>query len=131
MLDVHDESTCLNIRSSICKANIYPSNSTRFSLSVAENEQADAGQGDRARLARLNFQARRRMGKNSCSPFQLTTSRFGNHTRLSYTLLKLLTIQTYIHMYMPRMHLQGHHCMFTVSVLYQHTSSLPTVQHAH
>ena len=34
-------------------------------------------------------------------------------------------------MYIPRIHLQGHHGMFTMSVLYHHTSSPPTVQHAH
>ena len=90
--------------------NIYLCNSTTFSLSVADNNQADAGQGDQARLVRLNFQARRGIGKNSCFPFQLTTNRI-----------------TDIHMYIPRMHLQGHQGMFTVSVLYQHTSSSPTV----
>ena len=30
-------------------------------------------------------------------------------------------------MYIPRIHLQGHHGMFTMSVLYHHTSSPPTV----
>ena len=34
-------------------------------------------------------------------------------------------------MHIPRIHLQGHHGMFTMSVLYHHTSSPPTVQHAH
>ena len=32
-------------------------------------------------------------------PVQLTTSRIGNHTRLVYTQLKVLTIHTYIHTY--------------------------------
>ena len=63
---------------------------------VVKNEQADAGQGDRARLARLNSQARRGIGKNVCIPFQLTTSRIGNDTQLSHTLLKTLIIPTYI-----------------------------------
>ena len=110
---------------------MYPYNSTLFSLSVVENEQADAREGDRARLARLNSQARRGIGKNGCIPFQLTTSRIGNDAQLSNTLLKTLTISAYIHMYISRMHLHGHHGMFTVSVLYHHTSSSPTVQHAH
>ena len=34
---------------------MYPYSSTLFSLSVVENEQAGAGQGGRARLARLNY----------------------------------------------------------------------------
>ena len=63
---------------------------------VVKNEQADAGQGDRARLARLNSQARRGIGKNVCIPFQLTTSRTGNDTQLSHTLLRTLIIPTYI-----------------------------------
>ena len=96
--------------------NMYPYNSTLFSLSLVENEQADAGQGDRARLARLNSQARRGIGKNSCFSFQLTTTRIGNHTRLSNTLLKTLTIQTYRHMYIPQMHLQGLQCLCRTSI---------------
>ena len=36
---------------------------------VVKNEQAEAGQGDRARLARLNSQARRGIGKTSASLF--------------------------------------------------------------
>ena len=63
---------------------------------VVKIEQADVGQGDRARLARLNSQARRGIGKNVCIPFQLTTSRIGNDTQLSHTLLKTLIIPTYI-----------------------------------
>ena len=83
--------------------NMYPCSSTLFSLSVVENEQADAGKGGRARLARLNSQARMGTWENSCFPVQPTTSRIGNHTRLIHALLKALTIHTYIHnMYIPR-----------------------------
>ena len=65
--------------------NIYLCNSTTFSLSVADNNQADAGQGDQARLVRLNFQARRGIGKNSCFPFQLTTNRITDIHTYVYT----------------------------------------------
>ena len=51
-----------------------------------ENEQADAGRDGRARLARSNSQART----------QLTTSRIGNLTELTYTLLYVMTVHTYI-----------------------------------
>ena len=34
---------------------------------------------------------------NTISPFQLTTSRIGNLTRLIHTLLYVMTIHTYIH----------------------------------
>ena len=63
---------------------------------AVKNEQADAGQGDRARLARLNSQARTGIVKNVCIPFQLTTSRIGNDTQLSHTLLKTLIMPTYV-----------------------------------
>ena len=74
---------------------MYPYSSTLFSLSVVENEQADAGQDGRARLARRNFYARTGTGK-SCFSIQLTTTRIGSYTRLIHTLQKVLTIYTYI-----------------------------------
>ena len=49
-------------------------------------EQADAGRDCRTRLARPNSQARTGTGRYSFSPFQLTTSRSGNLTRLILTL---------------------------------------------
>ena len=64
--------------------------------SVGENEQADAGQDGRIHLLRPNSQARTGTGKCSCFPVQLTTSRIGNNTRLIHTLLKVLTMHTYI-----------------------------------
>ena len=122
------EYTCYNIRS-VCRAkSVFMYRKTRFSLSVDEDEQADAEQDGRTRLARQNSQARTGTGKNSCFLVQLTTSRVGNHTRLIHTLLKVLTIHTCICPY--------HGCIskntvFTVYVLYQQTSNPPTVQHAH
>ena len=59
-------------------------------------------------------------------PVQLTTSRIDNHARLIHTLLKVLTIYTYIH------NCTCHGCiyedtMFTVHVLYQGTSTIHLV----
>ena len=65
-----------------------------------ENEQADAGRDCRTRLARQNSQARTGTGKYLFSLLQLTTSRIGNLTRLTYTLLYVMTIHTYkLHTY--------------------------------
>ena len=40
--------------------------------------------------------------ETSISPVQLTTSRFGNLTRLIHNLLYVLTIHTYIYIYIQR-----------------------------
>ena len=58
------------------------------------DEQADAGRDCQTRLARPNSQARTRTGKYSFFPFQLTTSRIGNLTRLVNTLAICVTIHT-------------------------------------
>ena len=62
---------------------------TRFNLNM-ENEQADAGRGDRTRLARSNFlqifKCERGQG-NVHFPRSAYTSRTGNLTRLIHTLL--------------------------------------------
>ena len=75
------------------KSRGIPRVSTRFSLSM-ENEQADAGQDGRTRLARPNSQARTGAGKYSFFLVQLTTSRIGSLTWLIYTLLYVMTIHT-------------------------------------
>ena len=64
------------------------------------DEQADAGRDGWTRLAGPNSQARTGTGK-IIFPVQLTTSRIGNLTRLIHTLLYVMTIQTYIHTYIP------------------------------
>ena len=78
---------------------MYPYSSTRFSLSMVENEQTNAGQDSRACLAKLYSQARTRTGKYSCFTVQLTMSIIGNHTRLIHIMLKALTIHTHIHVH--------------------------------
>ena len=64
---------CMNVhvlmQAVYVEVNMYPYSSTLFSLSVVENKQADAGQGGRARLARLNSQARTGTGKTHVSRF--------------------------------------------------------------
>ena len=57
---------------------------------IVENGQADAGQDGQTRLARPCFQALTGTG-NMYFPFQLTTRRIGNLTRLIYTLLYLMS----------------------------------------
>ena len=59
-----------------------------------ENELADVGRDGRTRLQII----RRERGQGNINlPVQLTTSNIGNLTRLIYTLLYVMTIQTYIH----------------------------------
>ena len=68
------------------------------------DEQADAGQDCRTRLARPTSPARTGTGKYSFFPIQLTTSRIGNLTRLILTLAigdDNTYIHTYIHTYIP------------------------------
>ena len=62
--------------------------STRFSLNI-ENDQAGAGRDGKTRLPRPS-QARTGTGKYSFFPFQLTTSRIGNLTRLIHILLFII-----------------------------------------
>ena len=83
------------------KSGGIPRLSTRFSLGM-ENEQTDAGQDGQTRLARRNFQARRRTGKYSFCLVQTTTSRIGNLTWLILTLLYVITIHTYIHTWLQQ-----------------------------
>ena len=63
------------------------------------DEQADAGQDCRARLARPNSQASNKKREIFIFPVQLTTSRIGNLTQLILTLAICVTIQTYIQTY--------------------------------
>ena len=51
------------------------------------DEQGDAGRDCRTRLARLNSQAQTGTRKKKKIPVQLTTSRIGNLTRLTLTLV--------------------------------------------
>ena len=116
----------MNIMRSICRAkNVCMYRSNRFSLSVGENEQPDAGRDGRTHLVRPNSQAQTDGGKCSCFPIQLTTSGIGNNTRFIHTLLKVVTIHTYI----SRMDVfRQKNTIFTVvSVLYQHTSYLVSI----
>ena len=64
-------------------------------LSV-ENEQADAGQDGRTRIARPNSQAQTGARKYPFFPVQLTT-RIVNLTRLIHILLQVMTIHTCIY----------------------------------
>ena len=69
--------------------------STRFSLSV-KNQRAGTGRDGRTCLAKVNSQVRRGQGKLFFPCSDTTTSKIGNHTRLVHTLLKGMTIHTYI-----------------------------------
>ena len=60
------------------------------------DERADAGRNCRTRLARPNSQARTADREILFFPFQLTTSRIGDLTRLIHTLAVCVTIHTYI-----------------------------------
>ena len=74
---------------------VYGIKCTRFSLSKYGDEQADAGQDCRTRLARPNSQARTNADRDifNFPSVQLTTSRVGNlNTRLIQTLAICVTI---------------------------------------
>ena len=85
------------------KLKICSYRSTLFSLSVGGNKLANAAQDGRTRFAKPNYQAAR-------------TSRIGHHTGSIRTLLKVLTIHTYILvncMYILRIHRRGHYVYST------------------
>ena len=68
--------------------------STRFSVSILENEQADKRRYSQTCLAKPNSQAR--TGARKFSPVQLTINRIGNLTQLICTLLYVMTTHTFI-----------------------------------
>ena len=74
--------------------------STRFSLGV-ENEQAKAGRDGRTFLTRPIIRRERQQGKNNfpCSGDQ-PRARTGNHTRLIYSVLKVLTIHSHLYIHL-------------------------------
>ena len=75
----------------------------RSSLSV-DYEQADARREGRTHLARPDSQARTG-----------TTRRFGNHSRLIHTLLKVLTIHTYyLQVFHPHLYLYRYGASLTI-----------------
>ena len=61
-----------------------------------DNEQADAGRDDLARLAIPRFSGANGDRKKLISPVQLTTSRIGNLARLIHTLLCMMATHKYI-----------------------------------
>ena len=87
---------------------------TLYSLSVEGDKLTNAAQDGRTHLAKPNYQAR--------------TSRIDNHTRLIHTLLKVLTIHTYLYIvciYYGRVSTRTL-CLQYIHVLYQRISNPPT-----